>query len=423
MKGPIARGTIRTTFVLGLRLVIQAGTLLLVARMLGPHRFGAFAGVAALAVLLGTLSTFGTHLVLLREVSKDPTRRNEVLSYAIPTTFLWGCVLLGIYVLVCTLALRGKAIATPALLTIGIAEILLQPSLTLRAAEHHGLGRIARSQILQILPLALRLIAAGALLLSNAPSPLTAYSYGYLVAALIALGIATKTVPRPWPSVWKYRIPSRQQLRNAAGYAALNITAASPGELDKTLATKLLDLSAAGVYAAGARVINATTLPISAMTLAALPRLFREAQRQSWRTTRLLRWLFFTAFAYGVALAVLLWIAAPAFVWVFGPQYDAIQHTIRWLTLAVPGMALRKVAGTVLVAAVRPWLRVAFEIIGVVLLVICALLFAIPYGISGMAIALVCSEWAMAICGAGLVIHDQLNRRGPALGSCHETGR
>jgi O-antigen/teichoic acid export membrane protein len=259
--------------------------------------------------------------------------------------------------------------------------------------------------------------------LSNAPSPLTAYSYGYLVAALIALGIATKTVPRPWPSVWKYRIPSRQQLRNAAGYAALNITAASPGELDKTLATKLLDLSAAGVYAAGARVINATTLPISAMTLAALPRLFREAQRQSWRTTRLLRWLFFTAFAYGVALAVLLWIAAPAFVWVFGPQYDAIQHTIRWLTLAVPGMALRKVAGTVLVAAVRPWLRVAFEIIGVVLLVICALLFAIPYGISGMAIALVCSEWAMAICGAGLVIHDQLNRRGPALGSCHETGR
>ena len=45
MTGPIARGTIRTTFVLGLRLLVQAGTLLIVARMLGPDQFGAFASV------------------------------------------------------------------------------------------------------------------------------------------------------------------------------------------------------------------------------------------------------------------------------------------------------------------------------------------------------------------------------------------
>ncbi|MGH8403185.1 MAG: lipopolysaccharide biosynthesis protein, partial [Gammaproteobacteria bacterium] len=59
-KGPIARGTIRTGIVLGLRLLVQAGTLLLVARLLGPREYGAFAGVAALAVMLGTLATFGT---------------------------------------------------------------------------------------------------------------------------------------------------------------------------------------------------------------------------------------------------------------------------------------------------------------------------------------------------------------------------
>ena len=63
MQGPIARGTIRTSFVLGLRLLVQADMLLIVARMLGPHQFGAFAGVAALAVILGTLLTFGIHLV------------------------------------------------------------------------------------------------------------------------------------------------------------------------------------------------------------------------------------------------------------------------------------------------------------------------------------------------------------------------
>lgn len=38
MQGPIARGTIRTTFVPGLRLLVQAGTLRIVAWMLGAHR-------------------------------------------------------------------------------------------------------------------------------------------------------------------------------------------------------------------------------------------------------------------------------------------------------------------------------------------------------------------------------------------------
>ena len=79
LKGPVALGTIRTSFVLALRLFIQAGTLLLVARMLGPKEFGAFAGISSLAVLLGALSTFGTNMVLFGEISKESTKRNQVL--------------------------------------------------------------------------------------------------------------------------------------------------------------------------------------------------------------------------------------------------------------------------------------------------------------------------------------------------------
>ena len=95
--GPIAKSTIQTSFVLGLRLLIQAGTLLLVARMLGPNEFGIFAGVAALAVLIGTFSTFGTHLVLLGEMSKDPHQREHILSYAVPTTLIGGSLLFVLY--------------------------------------------------------------------------------------------------------------------------------------------------------------------------------------------------------------------------------------------------------------------------------------------------------------------------------------
>lgn len=403
MRGPIARATVRTSVVLGLRLLVQAATLLLVARLLGPHQFGAFAGVAALAVMLGTLATFGTHLVLLGEVSREPARRHEVLQYAVPSTLLCGGALLGIYLLICTLTLHETGVAISVLLALGVTETLLQPLFTLPAAEHLALGRIARSQLLQTLPLVLRLAAVVAVYLVRPLDPLAAYAYGYLGASLIALSVSTVTMFAPWPKIESWRLPTKSEFSNAAGYAALNITSNGPLELDKTLATKLLPLAASGVYAAGARVIGATTLPVVAMMLSALPRLFREGQDQPRRTAHLLRWVFGAALAYSVVLAVVLWLIAPVFVWLFGPKYHGIEHVIHWLCIAVPGVALRVAAGNVLMALGKRWMRVGFELAGLIILVIAAVLLTARFGVIGMPLALACSEWSMAIVGITLI--------------------
>ena len=411
MKGPIARGTVRTTVVLGLRLLVQGGTLLLVARMLGPHQFGAFAGVAALAVTLGTLATCGTHLVLLGEVSKEPARREQVLPYALPTTLACGGVLLIVYLLICTLALRESGVALPLLFAIGVTEMWLQPLFGLPASEHLALGRIARSQMLQTLPLALRLAAAASVFVLRPADPLAAYGYGYLIASVLALGIATLTMPSPWPAPSRWRLPKTAELRETMGYAALNITATSPTELDKTLAVKLLPLSVAGVYAVGTRVIGATTLPVIAMMLSALPRLFREGQDQPRRTAHLLRWIFGAALTYSLVLAVGLWFIASVFDWIFGTKYQGLDHTVHWLCLAVPGMALRMAAGNVLMALGRPWIRVGFEVGGLVVLVIAAALLTTRLGAAGMPLALACSEWGMASIGWAYVRLDPPRQR------------
>lgn len=413
MKGPIARGTIRTTFVLGLRLLVQAGTLLLVARLLGPRDFGAFAGVAALAVLLGTLSAFGTNLVLLGEVSKDPARRDIVLPYAVPATLLCGGALLAIYLAICLLVLREASVGLDVLLAIGITEMWLQPLFGLPAAEHLALGRTARSQLLVTLPLALRLLAAAAVFLLRPADPLMAYGFGYFVASLLALGFATATMPAPWPKVACWRLPRRAEWREAAGYGVLNLTATTPAELDKTLATKLLPLGTAGVYAAGARVIGAATLPVIAMMLSALPRLFRDEHDQPQRTARLLRWIFGAALAYSIALAVVLWFITPVFVWLFGPKYHGIEHMIHWLYLAVPGMALRMAAGSVLMALAKPWMRVGFEVAGLVVLVITSVILTAHFGATGMPLALACSEWGMAAMGLALIVRVRHTKTAP----------
>lgn len=412
-KGPIARGTFRTSAVLGLRLLVQAGTLLLVARLLGPREYGAFAGIAALAVLLGTLATFGTHVVLLAEVAKDATRREQVLPYAIPTTLLCGAALLVVYLLVCTLALREAGVALPIVLAIGITEMWLQPLFSLPATEHLALGRIARSQLLTMLPLTLRLAAAAAVFMLPVTEPLTAYGYGYFFASLIALIVASTTMPAAWPHPRLWRLPKKVELRAAAGFAAINVTATTPVELDKTLATKLLPLAASGLYAAGARVIGAATLPVIAMMLSALPRLFREGQDNPKRIAQLLRWIFMAALAYSIVLAVALWFIAPVFVWLFGTKYQGIERTIHWLCLAVPGMALQMAAGNVLMAIGRPWMRVGFEVAGLLVLLVSSILLAPYWGLQGMVLALICMEWIMTGLGIGCVIYVRQTRSVP----------
>lgn len=418
MRGAIARSTVHTSFVLGLRLAVQAATLLVVARLLGPSRFGAFAGVTALAVMLGALSTFGTHLVLLGEVSKEPRRREQVLPYAVPVTLLFGGALLIAYLLICVLGLRHAEVPLSVLLAIGIAEMLLQPLFGLPATEHLALERTARSQLLTTLPLALRLLAAFGIVLLRPADPLAAYGYGYLAASLIALAIASIAIPAPWPALHTWRLPSRGEWRDAAGYAALAITAASPAELDKTLATRLLPLATSGLYAAGARVVGAAILPVIALLLSATPRLFREGYAQPHRVAQLVRRVFAVSLTYSVVLAAVLWIAAPAFAWLFGAKYAGIATMIRWLCLAVPGMALRIAVGNVLMALGKPWMRAGFELAGLMVLAVTSIVLVPRFGHIGMPLALACSEWSMTIIGGALLV-ARLRRSMPAQSARH----
>jgi O-antigen/teichoic acid export membrane protein len=388
--------------VLGLRLAVQAGSLLLLARLLGPRQFGAFAGVAALAVLLGTLSTFGTHLVLLGEMSKDPAQRAQVLPYALPTTLLCGGILLAVYMLLCMFWLNVTSIIVAVLLAIGIAEVVLQPLLILATSELHATGRIAGSQWLQMLPMVFRLALLGILSIWKPAQALPLYAAGYVAASGLALIYGWTQLPQPWPWWNTWRLPGRAELRHAVGYAAINVSKAGPAELDKTLALRLLAHDAAGVYAAGARVVGAITLPVTAMTLSALPRLFREGSRSD--SKHLLAWMYGAAVVYSLTLAVLIWLAAPAFVFLFGARYAGMDAVIRVLCLAVPAIALRLVAGNALMALGTPWMRVAFEATGLLVLAIASVLLVNGSNSQPLPLALVCAEWTMALLGCAFVL-------------------
>lgn len=401
----IALAAIRTSIVLGGRLLVQAGTLVIVAKLLGPAQFGAFSGVSALAVLLGTLSTCGTHLVLLGEMSKDPARCVQVLSYALPITFLCSSVLLLTFLALCIFVFPWSGMTWDVLLVVGVADIVLLPLIGLIVSEYLAVERTAYSQVLQTLPLVGRLVVAVLVFQLQLSDPLEAYCYGYCAASAIALVVGLFFMFQPWPRLWSWRWPSRQELCGALSYGVLNITAMGPTELDKTLAIKLLPLSAAGLYSAGARVVGAFTIPVVALMLSVLPRLFRIEQCQSQSGRRLLLWVFGVTTLYSGSLALALYLCAPLFVWLLGAEYVGLDEVIKLLSMAVPGMALRIAAGNVLMALGKPWVRAGFEVIGLLVLIVMAIVLTACVGENGMPLALVFSEWVMAIIGCGMILH------------------
>ena len=405
--GPITKSTLRTSTVLGLRLFIQAGTLLVVARVLGPDQFAAFAGIAALAVLLGTFSTFGTHLVLLAEVSKDRAHRQKVLGYAVPTTLITGSLLFFTYTVACLLFFKNIDLPFSVILCIGFTETLLLPLFSIPVYEELGLGKTARSQLLMIFPLGLRTLAAGIVMLLAVKQPLIVFAWLYLASAVFALLCIKWYKPNAWLIPTQWHLASKKELKHSAGYATLALTAAGPSELDKMLAVKLLPLGIGGLYIAASRVIGAATLPVTALLLAAMPRLFRGHTEPQAQSQRLNRWILATVLIYAIILAGFLWLIAPWVEWLFGDQYEGITKILQWLCWVIPALSLRISLASILMTMEKPWLRAGIEVFGMLALVIGATIFYPLLGVAGMVLALGIAEWGMAAVGYFNVINNR----------------
>lgn len=403
--GPITKSTIRTSFVLGIRLLIQTGTLLLVARLLGANNYGLFAGIAALAVLIGTFSTFGTHLVLLGEVSKNPTFCTQILSYAVPTTLIFSSILFLFYIGICSLFFYSLNPSFIVIICIGLTEIILLPLFLLSTIEELALGKTAQSQLWVIFPLALRTIAAALVLFIDSAEPLILFSWLYLGSAVIALYCRKLFKPDAWLNPKRWRLANKQELKNSAGYAALAVTAAGPTELDKMLAVKLLPLGMSGIYVAAARVTGAVTLPIMALLLAVLPRLFRTHDTLANSSSKLNTWIVITVLIYSAAISSVLWWFAPWIELVFGSHYHGMTNLLRWLCYVIPLLLLRISLANILMSMDKPWLRALIETLGMLILVLSAVIFSFYFSVLGIIFALMVSEATMVILSLIIVFY------------------
>lgn len=390
-SGPVARNTLGTAVIFGIRLLALAVQLLLVARLLGPAGFSHYVAAGGLSVVLGGLSTFGVHLLVLKAAARGSPA--PMLAMALGTWRLLCLPFFLLYLVLCQLL--GMLQSNLWLVVgLGLAEIFVQPLLQLLAMLIQGRGEVAIAQCWLAAPMVLRAILLLPLLLLGSD-----VDAGFVVGSVQLVAVVVCTLAMYcWGNVaisrWsEWRVLARGLWGEAGSFALLSITAGGQAELDKLLSVRMLTAGPAGVYTAAARIAGAAILPVVALLVSALPRLFGH-QRWDWK---LLRLLSLSAVAYAVVGAVMLWFLSPWLELAFGGAYQGLAGVLAILSLALPAQALRLVVVNVLMAKGAALWRGGIELGVMLVLLVSTFVIAVDGRAASMAWAVVACEW-IALC-------------------------
>ncbi|MEX1828654.1 oligosaccharide flippase family protein [Luteibacter sp. CQ10] len=373
----------------------QSLWLLVIARKLGATGYGTFAGIAGLATFLGAFSGLGLGLLLLRAVARDHSRLGAYWHKGLRWTIVSGALIAIFFVATASFTM-GAQTDIVALVAIGIAETLLFPIVSFCAFAFNAFERAGYAAALPALAATSRLLGAVVFFIVPLAATLTTYSLIHLVATLLAAW-ATIVVTRANLSPPRERESlTRAEFVDGMGYSSVWAVTNALTSLDKTLVLHLSSGTVAGLYASAYRLTMIFTLPVDALAMSALPRVFRH-DKDSRSGRRLITTMFAASLLFSSVAAAALYFAANIIPWLLGPSFDDAVQAARMLVWLMPAYALRMLGGNILLGLDGQWLRLAIESCGIGMLCLFAWLFVPHYGLVGATRMIVCTEACLTL--------------------------
>lgn len=393
--GVLARNTALATMWQGLRLALQFAYLILVARMLGAHGYGLFAGSVALAASLSPLAGVGFTMIMVREVARNPESFPIYWAKLLRSLVVSIPLLLGMMLLLTALFLPIEGYGEVVTL-ICAAELIAMPFVTATSVAFQAHERLGRSVFNHVQLNAVRLIVI-AILTLTAHEGLLEFAWGYFCATAFAATLSLIQVRLAFGApLWK-QSAIYGNLREGIGFS-LNIAANSAhGEIDKTLLLRLGTSTVAGNYSLAGRIVTAANMPLSAYIISAVPRLFREGSHGITSAALQARRLLAPILIYGVVVAVIIVVLSPLLPWIFGKDFAEGSSLLLWLAPIPLLSGISQLGLNVLIAVGRLRTRLAIEITALTANVVLNLFLISLWGGTGTAVALLASQFMLAV--------------------------
>lgn len=364
-----------------LRIGIQAVSLILLARALGPSEYGILAASIGLFVTGAQLCGLGSGVALMRDIARGSS--TPVQISATQKAYLATGILVLLAALPMAYMVIGEFVEFSVLVALAVAEIMLVPSLLPLSYRLQAEDRVAAaSAILTIAP-ATRAMVAGLMLLIQSHT-LATYCTIYLacISCITGCVLLVSRQPRLPNATIRSAIPF---VTEGWPFALSTLTSTARSELDKTLLLRLSGSVEAGQYSAAFRIMQAAAVPVSAVIYASAARMFRRGGTEQGP-------LMLLASLYGCVAGAGLWILAPYAPTILGPDFEASAIYLRWLCLPLLSGCVRQVLGARLTTGDHQSIRNRVEFIGLILSL--ALLGALVpmLGVPGAAISLITSD-------------------------------
>ncbi len=261
----------------GVAMAAQAVYFVLIGRALGSHEYGAFVGVAALIGALSQFSSLGMEMILVRNVSRNRASFAHTWGHALAITMAGFVLLFLAAMLYARFALRPELrVLVP---WIALADGLLGKLIQLAARAFQGAGSLAWTARLTAFTNIARAATAALVLAWTHAHHIHAtallwtrvYWLSTLPVALFALAVITLRLGLP-----RFSRIRRRDLSEGLSFSLSSSSISVYNDIDKTFLVSLGQTSAAGIYSAAYRVVDAASAPIYAVYAAAAPRFFRE---------------------------------------------------------------------------------------------------------------------------------------------------
>lgn len=390
--GKLAANTLVSSFWQFFRLAGQVAFIVIIARTLGPAGYGALAGFAGMAMILGGLTGMGGSYLLLQGVARRPETFSHHWHATLRIIAGSSLPVLGLYVL-CAPALLKTPAALPPLLAIAISELLLYPLVYACGFAFQAHESLGWAGAMPATMAGCRLAGATLFLLTGVPHTFGHYAAFHLGASLAATLIAVLIVQLRLRPRWSGGTYSWREIRYGLGFSLANFTTNAYADLDKVLAVRYLGTTVAGSYTIAYRLIMALVTPIVSLALAAQPRIFRHAHEPGAQPLRHMLLLMglaaagYTAVASGAVLLI-----SPFLTDLLGNAFKPAIRATQLLLPALPLFGFRFLAATLLASLGHPLQRAAIEAAGLLLLTVAATQLMPRYGLHGIIATVLAAE-------------------------------
>lgn len=316
----------------GMRIIVQAGYFVLIARALGPREYGAFVGATALIAIVGPFAGIGAGNLLVKNVSRDKSLFAEYWGNALFVLLVSGLVLLGCVALIAHWILP-PTIPLLLIILISLSDLIGARITDIAAQGFQAMDQMGYAANFSLLPYLLRLISAAIVFAVWHRASAMTWGWFYLgsTVASCAIAVAVTNWRLGYPKIRLSRIPPelREGFYFGAGLSAQTIY----NDIDKTMLASLSTLDATGIYAAAYRVIDVAFTPVKSVLYAAYSSFFRSGQHGIAASYLYAKRLMPRMIGYSLLACAGLFLFAPLFPMIIGKDFARTVEALRWLAV------------------------------------------------------------------------------------------